>query len=142
MSVLKMPVLLLAALSLSVATAAQSPTVNVTIDAAKTGAPISKYIYGQFLEHGGNIVNEGVWAEMLEDRKFYNTVTSKQPEQPAAPGGWRRPKPRYWVPVGGDEAVTMDSKDPYTGDHSPLVKLNSAEPHGVLQAGLAVRKPP
>jgi alpha-N-arabinofuranosidase len=140
MSVLKMPVLLLAALSLSVATAAQSPTVNVTIDAAKTGAPISKYIYGQFLEHGGNIVNEGVWAEMLEDRKFYNTVTSKQPEQPAAPGGWRRPKPRYWVPVGGDEAVTMDSKDPYTGDHSPLVKLNSAEPHGVLQAGLAVRK--
>jgi alpha-N-arabinofuranosidase len=34
----------------------------------------------------------------------------------------------------------MDSKDPYTGDHSPLVKLNSAEPHGVLQAGLAVRK--
>ena len=140
MSVLKMPVLLLAALSLSVATAAQSPTVNVTIDAAKTGAPISKYIYGQFLEHGGNIVNEGVWAEMLEDRKFYNTITSKQPEQPAAPGGWRRPKPRYWVPVGGDEAVTMDTKDPYTGDHSPLVKLSSTKPHGVLQTGLAVRK--
>src|SRR5271167_2201902 len=34
----------------------QAPTVNVAIDASKTGAPISKYIYGQFLEHGGNIV--------------------------------------------------------------------------------------
>jgi alpha-N-arabinofuranosidase len=137
---LKCPALLLAALFLPFVAAAQAPPVHVAIDASKTGAPISKNIYGQFLEHGGNIVNEGVWAEMLEDRKFYNTVTSKQPEQPAAPGGWRRPKPRFWTPVGGDEVITMDTKDPFTGDHSPLVRLSSTEPHGVLQTGLAVRK--
>jgi alpha-N-arabinofuranosidase len=135
-----MPALLLAVLFLSVVSVAQNPPVNVAIDASKTGAPISKYIYGQFLEHGGNIVNEGLWAEMLEDRKFYNKVTSKQPEQLAAPGGWRRPKPRYWTPVGGDEVVATDTKYPYTGDHSPLVQLSSTEPHGVLQTGLAVRK--
>jgi len=140
MSVLKMPALLLAVLFLSVVSVAQNPLVNVAIDASKTGAPISKYIYGQFLEHGGNIVNEGVWSEMLEDRKFYNPVTSKPPEQPAAHGGWRRPKLRYWTPVGGDEVVTMDMTDPYTGDHTPLIKLSGAEPHGVLQTGLAVRK--
>lgn len=139
-SALKMPAVLLAALSLSVASAAQKPPVNVAIDASKTRAPISKYIYGQFLEHAGSLVNESIWAEMIEDRKFYNAVTSKPPEQPAGPA-WRRRGPlRHWTPVGGDEVVTMDSKDPYTGDHTPLVKLSSAEPHGVLQTGLAVRK--
>lgn len=33
---------------------AQSKPVNATIDTSKTEAPISKYIYGQFLEHGGD----------------------------------------------------------------------------------------
>jgi alpha-N-arabinofuranosidase len=131
---------LLAFLFLSIVATAQISPVNVNIDASKTGAPISKYLYGQFLEHGGNIVNEGVWAEMLEDRKFYNPVTSKPPEQAAGPA-WRRRGPlRHWTPIGGDEVVTMDTKDPYTGDHTPLIKLNGAEARGVSQTGLSVRK--
>ena len=52
----------------------QSPTIHATIDASKTGTPISKYLYGQFLEHGGDIVNTGVWSEMLVDRKFFYPV--------------------------------------------------------------------
>lgn len=36
---------------------AQTKEVNVSIDATKTGTPISWHIYGQFLEHGGDIVN-------------------------------------------------------------------------------------
>ena len=108
-STLKSSAVLLAALFLSVVSAAQTPSVKVTIDASKTGAPISKYLYGQFLEHGGNIVNEGVWAEMVEDRKFYNPVTSKLPAEAPSPGGWRRSPLRHWTPVGGDEVVTMDT---------------------------------
>ncbi len=121
---------------------AQTQAVNVSIDTSKTGTPISKYLYGQFLEHGGNIVNEGIWAEMLEDRKFYNPITSKAPEPPPtpAPGRRFRPAPRRWVPIGGDEVVITDVKDPYTGDHSPRVDLSGAEPHGFQQTGLAVRK--
>jgi len=139
-STLKVPAALLAVLFLSVVSAAQTPPVNVAIDASKTGAPISKYLYGQFLEHGGNIVNENIWAEMLEDRKFYYPVTSKPPEQPTGPA-WRRRAPlRHWTPVGGDGVVTMDTKDPYTGDHTPLIELGGAEAHGVRQTGLAVRK--
>jgi len=134
------PLFLLALLGLSMVSVAQTRTVNVAIDASKTGAPISKYLYGQFLEHGGNIVNEGVWAEMLEDRKFYYPVTPKPPEQPAVPAWRRRGPQRYWMPVGGDNVVTMDTRDPYTGDHTPLVKLSSTEAHGVRQGGLAVRK--
>jgi len=134
------PVLLLAALMLPAISLAQ--TVNVTIDATKTGAPISKYIYGQFLEHGGNIVNDGIWAEMLEDRKFYYPITSKPPEAPVAPspGPPRRPAPRRWTPIGGDEFVTLDTDHPYTGDHSPKVQLDVKELHGFAQTGLAVRK--
>ena len=78
---------------------------------------------------------------MLEDRKFYNPVTSKPPEEPPDRPG-RRPRPplRHWTPVGGDDVVTMDTSNPYTGDHTPLVKLSRTEPHGVQQTGLAVRK--
>ena len=65
----------LVVLLLPAVASAQAKPVHVEIDASKTSAPISKYIYGQFLEHGGNIVNEGVWAEMLEDRKFYNPIS-------------------------------------------------------------------
>jgi alpha-L-arabinofuranosidase len=45
----------------------------VTIDASKTGASISKYVYGQFLEHIGGIVNNGLWADMLADRVAVTT---------------------------------------------------------------------
>ncbi len=119
---------------------AQTQPVNVTIDTSKTGAPISKYIYGQFLEHGGNIVNEGVWAEMLDDRKFYHPVTSKPAEEPPVPAWRHRSPPRHWLPIGGDEFVTMDTKNPYTGDHTPLVKVDKRELRGFAQTGLAVRK--
>jgi len=119
---------------------AQTQSVNATIDASKTGAPISPYIYGQFLEHGGNIVNEGVWAEMLEDRKFYYPITSKAPEEPPVPV-WRRRGPRRrWIPLGPDEFVIMDTHKPFTGEQTPLIKLDEKEPHGFQQSGLAVRK--
>ena len=119
---------------------AQTAPVQVTIDASKTGAPISKNIYGQFLEHGGNIVNENIWAEMLEDRKFYRMVNSKAPEQSVSPGGRLRPPLRYWAPVGSNDVVAMDTKAPYTGEHTPLVRLDGTEPRGVKQTGLALVK--
>lgn len=51
---------------------------QVTLDAAKTGEPISKYVYGQFIEHLGRCIYGGIWAEMLEDRKFYYMPGSKE----------------------------------------------------------------
>jgi alpha-N-arabinofuranosidase len=133
-------VVLLSFIVLSTFCFAQNQTVNALIDASKTGPPISKYIYGQFLEHGGNIVNEGVWAEMLVDRKFYHPITSKPPEEPPVPAWRHRGPPRHWMPIGGDEFVTMDANQPYTGEHTPLVKIDNKEPHGFGQSGLAVRK--
>jgi alpha-L-arabinofuranosidase len=57
----------------------QSRTLNASIDVSKTGTPISSYIYGQFLEHGGDIVNTGIWSEMLVDRKFFYPVDTAAP---------------------------------------------------------------
>ena len=113
----------------------QTRGVNATIDASKSDAPISKYIYGQFLEHIGGIVNSNIWAEMLDDRKFYFPINSHPPAEPPGPA-FRRTALRHWMPIGADEFVTMDADHPYVGEHTPLVKLSSSEAHGIQQAGL------
>ena len=53
-----------AALVLGLATpaAAQTAIANVTIDTAKPGAEISKHLYGQFAEHLGHGIYEGIWV--------------------------------------------------------------------------------
>ena len=50
------------------------------IDASQTGVPVSKYEYGMFIEHIGNTMYNSLWAEMLDDRKFYFPIVSKDPE--------------------------------------------------------------
>jgi alpha-N-arabinofuranosidase len=123
----------------------QAPAVTATVNVAETGAPISKNIYGQFLEHGGDIVNAGIWSEMLADRKFFYPVATVAPTPPPAIGN-AMGNPRFenipkhwWVPVGGDSVVTMDREAPYTGDQSPAVHLSPVVPHGLQQSGIALR---
>jgi alpha-N-arabinofuranosidase len=50
---------------------------QVRIDTSRVGAPISKYIYGQFIEHLGRSIYGGLWAEMLEDRKFFFIIRDR-----------------------------------------------------------------
>jgi alpha-N-arabinofuranosidase len=109
----------------------------VGIDASKLGEPISKYDYGMFMEHLGNLINHGLWSEMLDDRKFYYPVTSAEPKG-AAPVLPFLPKPRRWLPFGPDEFITMDRDHPYVGDHTPRIALEGQTPHGIQQAGLAL----
>ncbi|HEV7218026.1 MAG TPA: hypothetical protein VGN39_04060, partial [Terriglobales bacterium] len=53
----------------------QSPAALVAvIDAAKVSPPISKYMYGMFLEHLGSLTYRSLWSEVLDDRKFYFPV--------------------------------------------------------------------
>ena len=125
-------------------TLSQSSAVTATVDVAKTGAPISKNIYGQFLEHGGDIVNTGIWSEMLVDRKFFYPVATAAPTPPSAMGNaagnprFDNVPKRWWSPVGGDSVVRMDNKAPYAGDQSPAVRLSPSEPHGLRQSGIVV----
>ncbi len=130
----------LAGLALALAVA-QNPTasekrVTATVDAAKTARPHSPYLYGQFIEHIADTVNRSVWAEMIDDRKFYYKIDSKT----AAPAASRGRQPNMWRPIGPDDSVTMDRDHAYTGEHSPLVKLDGAAPRGIAQAGIMLRK--
>jgi alpha-N-arabinofuranosidase len=124
----------------SAATTTRMP-VNADIDASKTFAPINPYLYGMFIEHAGSLVYRSMWAEMIDDRKFYNPITS-QDAVPAkrARGGSDRfgGVPRRWIPVGPAESVIMDTQNAYVGDHSPSIALSSNEPRGIYQAGLTL----
>jgi alpha-L-arabinofuranosidase len=113
--------------------------VTMTIDTTKTGAPISPYMYGFFTElHEAN--NEGgFWAEMLGDRKFFNPVESGKDREPS-PGRRRTARAPRFRPLGPDEFVVMDRQKVYVGEHSPMVKLEDAAPHGIQEAGLEIRK--
>ncbi len=113
---------------------AQDPT--MAIDAGRTGAPIHRYVYGQFTELLGNMYEKGVWAEMLSDRKFFYPVDSSPTLNPVN----RKPRFNRWRPVGPDEFVVMDRTNPYVGEHSPMIRLAGDTAHGITQSGLALRK--
>jgi alpha-N-arabinofuranosidase len=50
------------ALGLAMPAKAQTAVANVTIDTSKTGAEIDRHIYGQFTEHLGRGIYEGIWV--------------------------------------------------------------------------------
>lgn len=96
------------------------------IDTTQTGSPVSKYEYGMFIEHIGGTMYSSLWAEMLDDRKFYFPIVSKDPE--AAPRTGNNPmrfQLRRWRPIGPDEVVVMDKDNPFVGDQSPRIELNA-----------------
>jgi alpha-N-arabinofuranosidase len=112
---------------------------KVSINAQQTGEPVSKYIFGSFIEHIGTIIYRSMWAEMLDDRKFYFPISSKDPQASArAQGNPMRMPLRKWRPVGPDEAVSMDTNMAFVGDQSPKIDLDASTPHGIRQTGLSL----
>ena len=113
--------------------------IAANIDATQTGVPVSPYEYGMFIEHIGNTMYNSLWAEMLDDRKFYFPIVSKDPETtPRAGNNPMRFELRKWRPIGPDDAVAMDKDNPFVGDQSPRIELDATTPHGIRQAGLAL----
>jgi len=116
------------------------------LDLAKRNAAISPYIYGQFIEHLGRCIYGGLWAEMLEDRKFFYPVTGRAPVwtlfQPGS-SSWEGEGHPYelltrspWLVIGDLRNVEMDSIDPYVGEHSPRISAQSTERAGLYQERL------
>src|SRR6185437_1352302 len=114
-----------------------TPTANIqaTIDASKTGAPINPMIFGGYMEPA----TTQVWAEILTDRKFANAITS---EPTTTNPFFRRFFGEPFKPVGPEGTVEMDTERPFVGRHSPRVKLDSSEPHGIRQSRLRVGRKP
>ena len=111
---------------------------RITIDAAKTGEPLSKYVYGQFIEHLGRCIYGGIWAEMLEDRKFWYPVTPKYAPYGNAPKDIPFPvvASSPWQIMGADDTVKMVKEEPFVGQHTPQVAAGA----GIRQNDLALIK--
>jgi alpha-N-arabinofuranosidase len=112
------------ALTLTASAFQQSPAPAAIVDAAAKRAPMSKYIYGQFIEHLGRCIYGGIWAEMLEDRKFFFPVA--EGESP-------------WTIVGQPRSVSINIAKAFVGAHAPEIDLaGTGGPSGLGQAGLAL----
>jgi alpha-N-arabinofuranosidase len=103
---------------------------EVTVDLGTEIGRISPYIYGQFIEHAGRCIYGGIWAEMLDERKFYNLVGSRY-------SPWKR--------LGGEVgwSLTMDVERPYVNNWSVKISVSDRarnEVHGIIQDGLSVVK--
>jgi len=102
---------------------------SALVDLSEELGPISPYIYGQFIEHLGRCIYGGIWAEMLEDRKFLNLVASRH-------SPWKR--------TGGEVgwSLTMDVERPYVGDWSVKIavtdRAKAGGTYGIEQRGLGV----
>lgn len=111
----------------------------VTINAGVTKEPISKYIYGQFIEHLGRCIYGGIWAEMLEDRKFYYPVKTNGPAWTKSRSGASVLRASPWEIIGGEGDVTMVREGTCVGEHAPQVQLpGDGKPRGIAQRDLAL----
>ena len=95
---------------------------SISIDASQKAEPMPVYIYGQFIEHMGQCIYNGIWAEMLQDRKFWYPVDDK-----ISP----------WKSVV-DKSVSMDTAEPFVGSHTPVVTVDADADSGITQEGLSL----
>jgi alpha-N-arabinofuranosidase len=113
---------------------AQPASLKAILNAGRTGAPITRMMFGALIEHIGNLINYSLWSEVLDDRKFFYVVDN----QPVPTSG--RASGRKWNPIGPETSVRMDGAAPYVGTHSPMVTLAGGELRGLKQAGLSLVK--
>lgn len=131
MKTLKLLILLLACS----AAALRATPIDVRLDATRTGAPINPFIYGQFIEHLGRCIYGGIWAEMLEDRKFYFPITAEYaPYKDLTDSAFPVVGASPWQIIGEPAGVTMVKHDVFVGDHVPRVNAGA----GLRQRDLGV----
>lgn len=105
---------------------------EIVIHVQQTGHPISPFIYGQLIEHVGKGVYGGLWAEMLEDRKFYFPIVDDFE-------GWVEKGQIYpenafftelasspWEVIGPRGSVSMTQTEAFVGKQSPQITLHRA----------------
>ncbi len=112
---------------------------SIAVDVSRRGEPISKYIYGQFIEHLGRCIYGGIWSEMLEDRKFcfpitadYNPYRTSPAVAEGAPFPVVGASP--WEITGCGITVQMVQENSFVGEHTPRIDVGS----GIRQNDLAI----
>nr|UZM28263.1 alpha-L-arabinofuranosidase [uncultured bacterium] len=116
---------------------AKNRKVSIAINAAAQRDPINPFIYGQFIEHLGRCIYGGIWAEMLEDRKFYFPITAVyDPYQTLQETPFPVVGASPWQILGDPARFIMDASDPFVGKHTPVLRKGC----GIAQHDLAIVK--
>lgn len=100
--------------------------VQLTVQLDRPGPAISPYLYGQFIEHLGRCIHDGIWAEQLRDRKFLLAPTNSP---------WALVNPE-----GAPLEVFHDPAGAYAGDHCLALwrREGPGGPAGIRQGGLGL----
>jgi len=98
---------------------------EVKINTGVKAEAMPVYIYGQFIEHLGRCIYGGIWAEMLEDRKFWYTPGSRE---------------SAWKISGEQSMLSMDSNDPFTGVQTPVLMSDGTKKAILSQENLGLKE--
>jgi alpha-L-arabinofuranosidase len=113
------------------------PDPAIVVRADQVNSPMSEHIYGQFIEHLGRCIYGGIWAEMLEDRKFFHPVTAEfNPYRGLRDTAFPVVGASPWEIMGDPKSVSMRTEEPFVGRHTPLIREDS----GVRQRDLGVEE--
>ena len=123
----------------SAQTSTPAAPIVATLDTTHPATPVSDFVFGMFIEHIGKTMYGPLWAEMLDDRKFYFPIPDNE-SATSARRGFPGMTMRHWHPVGPAASIAMDSVKPFVGEQSPEISLDGATPHGIEQSGLALVK--
>jgi len=116
--------------------ATHAASVDVPLDVNQKEDPINPMIYGQFIEHLGRCIYGGIWAEMLEDRKFYFPVTDQyDPYKALQDTDFPVVGASPWQVMGAANSVEMIRENSFVGDMTPLIAAGS----GIRQRDLALK---
>lgn len=100
-------------------------TTDVKVNVAERAQAMPVFIYGQFIEHLGRCIYGGIWAEMLEDRKFWYV-----------PGTRESP----WKVSGVPELLSMDAREPFTGAQTPVLTVEADKKAILVQENLGLKE--
>src|SRR4051812_32970686 len=125
-------VLLGMSLFMGTGNAVEAGSLTVTIDAGRTQDPVTKYEYGMFIEPIGGLIARTLWAEMLDDRKFYYPVIAEGKDAPVPLSVEGRPGVVYrkWRPIGGGGAGPMGRGGRFVGGATPRGGVGGGSPPG------------
>lgn len=98
---------------------------DIRINTALKSEPMPVYIYGQFIEHLGHCIYGGIWAEMLEDRKFWYVPGTTESD---------------WKISGEQTMLSLDRDNPFTGAQTPVLTSSGEKKATLLQENLGLKE--
>jgi alpha-N-arabinofuranosidase len=98
---------------------------DIKINTTKKAEPMPVYIYGQFIEHLGRCIYGGIWAEMIEDRKFWYVPGARE---------------SVWKVSGAQDLLSIENKDTFTGAQTPVLNTDGEKKAILFQENLGLKE--